>query len=334
MKFLVIQTAFIGDVILATPIVEKLRRTYPDATIDFVLRAGNEKLLQGHPYIHRVWVWNKKQAKYRNLWQLVKQLRSERYDWVINCQRFAAAGLMTIFSGAKNTVGFQKNPLAVFFTRRVPHIIGAAGISVHETERNLRLVRHLTDASPEMPRLYPAPADVERIKALLPPGQQYVCIAPTSVWFTKQFPAHKWLELIRHFPDHCAVILLGGPDDALVCAQMIRDAARPDMYNMAGKLSFLESAALMQGAAMNYVNDSAPMHLASAVNAPVAAVFCSTLPQFGFTPLSVTRYVIETQSALSCRPCGLHGRSSCPEGHFACAESIEWAQFPLPTAVE
>ena len=73
---------------------------------------------------------------------------------------------------------------------------------------------------------------------------------------------------------------------------------------------------------MNYVNDSAPMHLCSSVNAPVTAIFCSTVPSFGFGPLSENSRIIETKEELSCRPCGLHGFKTCPKGHFQCAESI------------
>jgi heptosyltransferase-2 len=75
----------------------------------------------------------------------------------------------------------------------------------------------------------------------------------------------------------------------------------------------------MKGAIMNYVNDSAPLHFASAVNAPVTAVFCSTVPAFGFGPLSDVSFVVETDIPLSCRPCGLHGYKACPLGHFNCS---------------
>jgi heptosyltransferase II len=95
-----------------------------------------------------------------------------------------------------------------------------------------------------------------------------------------------------------------------------------DIYNLAGKLSFLQTAALMKDAIMNYVNDSAPMHIASSVNAPVTAVFCSTVPSFGFGPLSQKSFFLETNEKLDCRPCGLHGYKACPKGHFKCAETI------------
>jgi ADP-heptose:LPS heptosyltransferase len=321
MKFLIIQTAFIGDVVLATPLVEKLRRFYPDARIDFLLRKGNEKLLAGHPYVEKVWIWDKKQRKYASLLALGRSIRSERYDWAINCQRFAASGLLTAFSGAKGTVGFAKNPFSPLFSRRIPHVFGTTEQPIHEVERNLALIEHLTDDSFERPRLYPSEADFRRAQALAG-DTPYVCIAPTSVWFTKQFPAHKWVDLIQKTPNSRSVFLLGGPDDFAACEQILLAVARPQVQNLAGQLSFLESAALMQGAVLNYANDSAPLHFASAVNAPTVAVFCSTLPNFGFGPLAEQRWVVESRERIACRPCGLHGRAHCPEGHFKCAETV------------
>lgn len=79
----------------------------------------------------------------------------------------------------------------------------------------------------------------------------------------------------------------------------------------------------MKSATMNYVNDSAPLHIASAMNAPVTAIFCSTVPAFGFGPLRENGRVVETSERLDCRPCGLHGHSACPKGHFRCAMGID-----------
>jgi ADP-heptose:LPS heptosyltransferase len=95
-------------------------------------------------------------------------------------------------------------------------------------------------------------------------------------------------------------------------------------------LSFLASAALQQKAFLNYVNDSAPLHFCSAVNAPVVAIYCSTVPVFGFGPLSTQSFIVETQQKLSCRPCGLHGKKECPLGHFNCAKTIANNQLIAP----
>lgn len=323
---LLIQTAFIGDVILATALVEQLQRTAPATPIDVLVRRGNEGLLAGHPHIRQVLVWDKKHQKYPNLLRLLQQIRRTRYARVVTMQRFVSTGFLTAFSGAPERVGFAENPFSRFFTRRVPHVIGDG---THEVQRNLGL---LTDALPSAttpklrPALYPTSAD-ETAAAPYAAVADYLCLAPTSVWFTKQYPQEKWLELLAALPAHLPVYLLGGPPDVAACEQLAQAASRPGLVNLAGKLSLLASAALMRGAVLNYVNDSAPMHLCSAVDAPVCAIFCSTVPAFGFGPLSSFARVVEHLGPLPCRPCGLHGHARCPLGHFRCAREIETSQL-------
>ena len=115
MKFLVIQTAFLGDVILVTAVIEKLHRFYPDAQIDILVRKGNEGVLTGHPYIKQLFTWDNKNKKYRHLLRLITLFRKERYDHILNFQRFAASGLITVLSGGKKTAGFNKNPFSFMF---------------------------------------------------------------------------------------------------------------------------------------------------------------------------------------------------------------------------
>ena len=110
-KFLVIQTAFIGDVVLGTALVEKLTKHYPHARIDFLVRKGNESLLENNPHLSEVLTWDKKNRKLRNLLVLLLHIRKTRYDKVITIQRFFSTGLLTAFSGANETIGFDKNPL-------------------------------------------------------------------------------------------------------------------------------------------------------------------------------------------------------------------------------
>lgn len=319
-KILVIQTAFIGDAILATGIVEKLHKTYPNSAIDFMVRQGNESLFTGHPFLHQVIVWNKKEGKYKSLFKLLQQIRATKYDCIVNVQRFAATGFITAFSKAKLTIGFNKNPFSFLFTTKVKHIIGNAQHPLHEVERNQMLIQSIAHGAAELPKLYPTKADENFIASYT--HENYVCIAPASVWFTKQFPASKWVELLNVMPSHLQVYLIGSPTDNKMCEKIIAATTHQKITNLAGKLSFLQSAALMQKAQNNYVNDSAPMHLASAVNATVTAIYCSTLPSFGFGPLSTHQKIVEVQEKLSCRPCGLHGLKACPLQHFNCANLI------------
>ena len=338
---LLIQTAFIGDVILMTALLEYLHQTEPTTPVDVLVRRGNEGLLAGHPHVRQVLIWDKKHRKYAALWGLLGQIRAAQYGRVVTLQRFASTGFLTAFSKAKERIGFAKNPLSRFFTRRVPHHIGDG---THEVERNLRLldekmgVRNeklvpagnspfLTpDSSLTRPRLYPSTAD-EASAAPYAAAGPYICLAPTSVWFTKQYPEAKWLELLAGLSPNVRVYLLGGPPDMAACERLAAASGRENVTSIAGKIGLLASAALMRGAVMNYVNDSAPMHLCSAVGAPVTAIFCSTVPAFGFGPLSPVSFVVETNEALACRPCGLHGHAACPLGHFRCAYGIEVGQL-------
>lgn len=323
-KILIIQTAFIGDVILATALVEKIKAHEPASEIHFLCRKGNEGVLANHPHISQVWVWDKRRHKYLNWWRLLQQIRQAKFDLIINLQRFAATGLLTVLSGAGQTVGYKQNPLSWLYTHRVPHRIEAG---IHEVQRNAMLYRP-DDTYLHLPKIYPSADDVAVINIYT--SAPYITIAPASVWFTKQWPAAKWVEFIKMVPPQMHIYLLGAASDAALCEHIIREAARGNVYNLAGRLGLLQSAAMMRKALMNYVNDSAPMHLCSAVDAPVCAVFCSTVPDFGFGPLSTKSYLIQVESELSCRPCGLHGKRACPEQHFACALQIQASTLLQP----
>lgn len=324
-KFLVIQTAFIGDVVLSTAVVEKLHQSYPQSKIDFLVRKGNEGLLKHHPFLNEVLIWDKKSKKYKNLLRILKQIRRNKYDVVINIQRFAATGFLTVFSGAKQIIGFDKNPWSFLFTKKIKHIISTKDNYIHEVNRNQQLIEHLTDAVAAKPALYPSPADYEKVKQYK--SFPYICVAPASVWFTKQYPKEKWISFINKLPTNTPVYLLGAPSDNELCNFITTQSANKNVHDLAGKLNFLESAALQKDALMNYVNDSAPMHFASAVNAPVTAIYCSTVPAFGFGPLSDKSFIVETEEYLPCKPCGLHGYPECPLGHFKCAYTIKDEQL-------
>ena len=318
-KFLIIQTASIGDVILATPIIEKLHFHFPAASIDFLVKKGNESLFESHPFLRNVLVWDKSKNKYKNLLVILSFIRNEKYECVINVQRYASSGLMTAFSGAKLKIGFDKNPFSLLFNKKIKHTIRQG--SRHEVDRNLELVRNITDDSSFSVKLYPTQhhfAKLSQYKTV-----RYITISPSSIWYTKQFPVEKWIEFIREINKDFRIYFLGSGKDHPICEYIIKATAYSNSLNLSGKLSFLESAALMKDAEMNFVNDSAPMHLASAVNAPTTAIFCSTIPEFGFGPLSDNSAIVQTNEKLDCRPCGLHGFDHCPKKHFKCAITID-----------
>lgn len=326
-KILVIQTASIGDVVLATPVVEKLRTCFANAKIDFLVKKGIEGLLKNNPNIHEVLVWEKSGKKYAHLRTLIKEIRERKYDCVVNLQRFASSGLITVLSGAPVKLGFNKNPFSLFFTKSVKHIISVdITKSKHEIERNLSVIDWITDENHHFPtKLYPTQSDFAKVSQFK--TNRFICLAPTSLWFTKQYPSEKWIEFLTAIEEDLYVYFLGSKKDFEACDEMIKKSGHHNSLNFAGKLTFLESAALMKDAAMNFVNDSAPLHFASAMNARVTAIFCSTTPHFGFGPLSDDAAIIEAPDNLKCKPCGLHGFNHCPEKHFKCALNIKKEQL-------
>ncbi len=316
-KILVIQTAFIGDAILASAALESIHKQFPDAELHILVRKGNESLYEQHPYLKKVWVWNKKENKIKNLFKIISGIRKEKFDWLINLHRFASSGLITVLSKAKVTCGFNKNPFSFLFSYGVKHTIGDGS---HEVQRNHLLLKKYIAADFSKPKLYPSTTNIANVA---PYTQQFfVCMAPASVWFTKQLPKHKWVELCNKTNPNTTIYLLGAKGDETLCNEIKSASTHKNIQVLCGKLSLLDSCALMAKAAMNYVNDSAPLHLASSVNAPVTAYFCSTVKEFGFYPLSDNSKVVEATPAPPCRPCGLHGYKECPQKHFKCGNVI------------
>lgn len=290
-----------------------------------LVRAGNASVLDDHPFLE-VWTWEKRTAKLRNLMALVSRIRERRFDLVVNLHRFASSGLLTAFSGARETRGFDKNPLSRLFSKRYPHPIGKKGDAnyLHETERNHALVADLCTIHP--PKIHPnAAANEQLIEIEGRVSGAYAVVAPASVWFTKQWPAQQWIRLIDALAP-LPVYLIGAPADHALAETVRLATTNPSVQNLCGKLSLLASALLMKEARMSYVNDSGPLHLCSATSAPVTAVFCSTVPEFGFGPIGEHARVVETKTDLACRPCGLHGHRDCPQKHFKCALEIDPVQ--------
>jgi heptosyltransferase-2 len=317
-KFLLIQTAFLGDVILFTSLLEKIHHYYPHAEIKILIKKGFGAVFEKHPFVNEVWEMDKPDKSWKAIWGWIKKIRSEKFDVVINAHRYFRTGLLTAFSGAKHIAGYKENPFSFMFNHTARFRIGDG---THETERLNALTEDFLGKEIFKPKLYPSEKDIEIVSGITK-KDPYVCFAPGSVWKTKQLPKEKWVELGRTIKNK-KIFIIGSSDD-YVLGNEILSACGMDTdkgQNLCGKLSILQTAALMNRAEMNYVNDSAPLHIASAMNAPVTAFFCSTVPEFGFYPLSDNSKVMEVKG-LSCRPCGLHGKTLCPEGHFDCGNRM------------
>jgi len=316
-SILLIQTAFLGDVILATPVISELNRIFPNAQIDVLIKKGNETLLANNSKISTVYTFDKSRNKLVEMIRLISGFRKKNYDLVLNLHRFGSSGLIAGFSGGKKIFGFNKNPFAFLYTKRFKHEIGNG---THEVTRNLALINEFGSETILRPELFPSKKDCSIVEPFT--KDKLVCLAPASVWSTKQLPEEKWVELIQSFSSDLKIYLVGANSDNALCQSIIDKSGRVErIVNLAGKFSLLQTAALFAKSQHVYVNDSGPLHIASAMNTPITAFFCSTVPEFGFGPLS-EKSEIKQVNDLPCRPCGLHGKKECPLSHFNCGKDI------------
>lgn len=319
---LVIQPAYPGDAILALPVLQRLRHFFPQAKLHFVVRNTAQSLFRHHPAIDYLWIWNKSSQKIMNFISLYNKLRKFHFDLIINLHRFFLSGLLGLLLSSNERRCFRKNPLSFFYHQSFPHVIGVSPYP-HEVERNLSLLAGLCPTFFERPVLHIPPSVYKQIMQRIELPEQFIVFAPGTVWKTKRWPLSYWKELAIqvNFP----ILVIGGSEDQWIGEEIARQNPRT-IANLCGRLSFLESAAVIQRAKAIVCHDSAPMHLASGVNCPTIAIFCSTVPEFGFGPLADKHVVIQANEPLSCRPCGLHGHSRCPKKHFRCAHAISVGQ--------
>ncbi|MFM1821229.1 MAG: hypothetical protein RLZZ402_1588 [Bacteroidota bacterium] len=311
-KVLIIQTAFLGDAVLITSLLEKIRIESPETAIHLLVRKGNESIFQAyiHPCLARVWTYDKSN-KLASWLDLRTNLKQESFDKVFVVQRFFGMGLLSLMIGAKQVFGFVKNSLSWFFTKAYPHPFGNG---IHEVERNTALLSDWLGEKVFKPFLNPVKMPT--------PAKNYICISPGSVWETKRLPIQKWIEFIHLLPRNQAVVLMGSPNEKHLSDEIEQACAGWPIYNETGKHALLASTSIFAQSKGNFVNDSGPMHLSSAVNVPTVALFCSTIPDFGFGPLADQSQIIEVSEKLDCRPCGDHGKKNCPLGHYACGNHI------------
>lgn len=317
---LIIQTAFIGDTILASHFARAVKDLYPNSKIHFFLRKGNESVIQGLPTIEKTWVWDKSGGKTKNLMKLISELRGIKFDMVFNLHRHFNSGLVSAMMKSPFKAGFKQNPLSMFYTRKINHQIPDPR-GWHEVQRNLELIpdyKIVDNSKNYKPELPIQQKNIDKVSQYV--NDNYFVVAPASVWFTKAWSEHKYRELTMELAKLGKVYFIGAPTDKELCDRIRKDV--PNTENLCGGLNLLDSAALMKSARRVFVNDSAPLHLASCVNAKTTAIFCSTIPGFGYTPLADDSVVVDVGDKLACRPCGLHGYKECPLKHFKCSEDI------------
>lgn len=309
---LVIQTAFLGDVVLTTGLLTHLAAQF--GPVDVLVTPGAVPLVETHPAVRQVIPYDKKgrDRGLRAWWRLVRTLRNRRYARAVLPHRSLRSAALAWAARIPVRIGFAGSPGARLYTHRVPRPADA-----HEAERLLALG---SPAPGETAQLQVALTDDDRGRAYAwlaarGIGDGFIVMAPGSIWGTKRWPYYP--DLIKRLPG--PVVVIGGPADREL-AQTLVDAAPDRVADATGAMSLRESAALIERAQLLITNDSAPLHLASALGTPTVAIFGPTVPAFGFGPRAPQSALIERE--LECRPCSLHGPARCPLGHHRCMREI------------
>jgi heptosyltransferase-2 len=320
-KILIVQTAFIGDVILATPLAEAAQKIFPGSRVDFMVIPAAANLLERNPYINRVVIYDKRgcQRGIKALFQLAAALRREHYDLAMVPHRSLRSALLVWVTRIPQRIGFERSAGAWLFTRRVSYL------QKHEVERNLDLLRLFNDSIPTpSPKIFWDEFDEQMVNRFSNGNESerwFCALAPGSVWATKRWPAERFVELARRLiaETNALIYLIGGSSDAALCAGIAEQLGN-DCINTAGKLTLRQSAALLDRCQILVSNDSAPTHLGVATRCKVVTIFGPTVPAFGFAPFGNGHLVIEKK--LPCRPCSIHGGHRCPIGTHACMQEI------------
>lgn len=314
----VIQTAFPGDAILTLPLLQELKKKYPDGKTGVVAIPATGKIFESSPAVDEVFILNKrdKHKRIKDVRRFAAGLKSAGYNKIISSHRSLRSAMIVYFSRIKDSTGFNTSAFPFIFSRTVKY-----EQSDHEVKRNLSLIDFADDwkIKPEI-KISDEENNIisETLSAL---NGKMIAVAPGSVWATKKYPENYFSELIRKLSDKgYNVVLIGGDSDRELCERIITES-KTNAVNIAGKFSIPGTVGFLQNCELLISNDSAPVHMGMAAGVKVCALYCSTVPSFGFYPYLHGSHSIGIND-LRCKPCGIHGYKECPEKHFDCGRKF------------
>lgn len=317
---LVVQTSFLGDTVLTTPLLAHLARA---GAVDVLCTPAAGALLENHPAVRRVIRYDKRgeDRGWRGMFQLAATLKQREYTSAYFAQGSVRSGLLGWLARIPERVGFATSAGRQFYTTKIAPIE-----NIHHAARLLSLGTRNPSASVSpsdlRPRLYPGERERLAVDELLTANRatndRLIALAPGSVWATKRWPYYA--ELASLLNDDARIVVIGSAADHELAEQVV-SGTKGHAVDATGKLSLLASAELIRRASAIVTNDSSPLHLASAMNTPTIAIFGPTVPEFGFGPLA-EHSVVLGHTSLACRPCDRHGPQKCPLGHWRCMREI------------
>lgn len=326
MKVLLVQTSFLGDTILSTPLIAAIKQIYPEAELWMLTTRLSMQLVERDPLLSGVLTFDKngKEKGLRGLMSKIRELRQHKFDRVYSLHRSYRTALLLYFAGIPERIGFTKAACAFLYTHSVKRYT-----EVHDVLRNLSLLsteqsflasgKKIEQFFPTDLRLYgtePGIVEEKFGKVLKPP---LAVLVPGSAWKTKMWHWQGYRETAKHLLERgYNVVLLGAASESATCSDV---AANLPVQDLSGKTTLSESISIMKMSSLVVCNDSMSLHMASALKIPNVAVFCATSPAFGFGPWKNNALVVEKED-LSCKPCRRHGSNVCPTGTEACMRDL------------
>lgn len=317
-KILIVQTAFIGDVIIITPLIRAVKEIYPTALLDVMVIPQTATVLENNPNINEIIRFDKRKSKIVSFIKTLLQLKQNRYDIAITPHSSVTTALLLKYANIKMRIGYDRWSAAKYLTHKVQHPDG-----IHKTQKNLSLLSLLTDKTfSNQTELFPSDAMLKKADDLLfgikENRKNLIAIAPGSVWFTKKWPTEYYKLLAYKLAEKdFGIVLIGSYDEREICNEVL---PTNNGLNLAGQLSLLESAAVISKCDLMICNDSGALHIANAMETDLFAFFGPTVQSIGYYPFRENDFVFERE--MECRPCGSHGGNSCPLKHHECMKMI------------
>jgi ADP-heptose:LPS heptosyltransferase len=312
-KFLILRFSSIGDIVLTTPVIRCLKQQYPEAEVHFATKKSYKSLLENNPYVDKVFVLEK------SLNDLVNQLKSDHYDYIIDLHNNLRTTILKFRLGVKSfsfdKLNFQKWILVKFKKNLMPN--------VHIVDRYMKTVESLGVKNDNKGLDYFIPEQDEMPLDWLPENFRngYAVYAIGGQHETKKLPLNKMIELCQTI--QLPLVLIGGKEDSVISEQLSVISKNSLIFDTCGKCNLNQSASLIKNSKVVYTHDTGMMHVAAALKKKVISIWGNTVPAFGMYPYQTDFEVIENKY-LHCRPCSKIGFDKCPAGHFKCMNDLKF----------
>jgi lipopolysaccharide heptosyltransferase II len=326
-KILLIRLSSIGDIILTTPLLRVLKARYPECEVHYITRKEFSELLRDDPLVDRLIsidvAGGRSAMRALNL-----ELMEQRYDAVLDLHNNFRSRILRNGLSSRLHVVDKRSLRRLLLTQLHVNTFGEI---TPVPERYIETARRYGIHSDALgPRLHPTEAQRASARIKLREAgadlvEYSIGLCPGAMHFTKRWPEEYFVELARLLTTRGERLLLFGGSQDNAIAEAIRRTAPPSINDLTGRLSLMETAAAMERCRVIVANDSGLMHMATAVQRPVIAIFGNTVREFGFFPYNSPAVILET-NGLRCRPCSHIGLPNCPKQHFACMREIQAAQ--------